>query len=91
LRETKILGRHDIDRGRDLAERQRKVIAALISELSENPLLGDPPLFPEYTPCDYFVEKHIGRRIHVTFYYDVERHLGKTTVRVRAVRIGMKM
>ena len=80
-----------IDKGAALTRRQRQVIARLVEQLSADPLLGDPPAFPEWTPCDYWVERHLGGRIHVAFYYDVERRLGRTTVRIRAVRIGMKM
>ncbi len=80
-----------IDKGVALSKRQRQVIADLVEQLSADPLLGDPPPFPEWTPCDYWVERHLGGRIHAAFYYDVERSPGRTTVRIRAIRIGMKM
>ena len=80
-----------IDHGRSLSRRQRLAIAKMIKELEKDPDVGDPPLFPEYTPCDAWIERHLGSRVHAVFYYDIEKYQDRITIRVRAVRIGMKM
>jgi plasmid stabilization system protein ParE len=80
-----------IDYGRRLSKKQRLAVQALIEELADNPHLGEKPENPKWILCDACVARHIGSRLYIVFYYDIENYLGKVTIRVRAVRFRMTM
>lgn len=82
-----------IDRGLKLTTTQRQVIASLIDALRADPEIGEhvEPAVAQWFPAKRWIEEHLGDGLHIAFYYNIEQNRGIITVRIVAVRFGIKM
>ena len=80
----------------DLSGRQQYQIERLLLEIQANPYLGEQHRRDRQTTVPmgtfFYVERHIGERMHMRFHYDLVLHQGGSiAVEIKAVWVGYKL